>query len=129
MEEAQRMRFTSVWLECDFVLVCVVFTTRTNVLWMFRNRRHNCLNYCDKMKFRFTHIFREGNVCTDKLSNLWFIYKKSFHWYNRLPSTLFLEFFMNMYSLHVYRVFLTYEFWFSLLIFFFFFFNNTFFFV
>ena len=31
MEEAQKMGFTNVWLECDFALVCVVFTARTNV--------------------------------------------------------------------------------------------------
>ena len=48
-------------------------------------------------------IFCEGNVCADKLSNLGFIHRKSFHWYNRLPSSLFLEFFMNKYSLPMYR--------------------------
>jgi len=37
MEEAQRMRLTRVWLECDYALVCVAFTTKTNVSWMFRN--------------------------------------------------------------------------------------------
>jgi len=50
-----------------------------------------------------THIFREGNVCADKLTNLGFIHKESFHWYNRFLSSLFLEFFMNMYSLSMYR--------------------------
>jgi len=29
MEEAQKMRLTNVWLECDSILVCVVFTIRT----------------------------------------------------------------------------------------------------
>jgi len=37
MEEAQKMRLTNVWLECDSSLVCVAFTNRTNVLWMIRN--------------------------------------------------------------------------------------------
>jgi len=32
MEEAQKMKLTTVWLECDSVFVCVVFTARTNVL-------------------------------------------------------------------------------------------------
>jgi len=50
-----------------------------------------------------THIFREGNVCADKLANLGFIHKESLHWYNRFPSCLFLEFFMNRYSLPMYR--------------------------
>ena len=34
MEETQKMGLTNsnVWLECDYVLVCVAFTARTNVL-------------------------------------------------------------------------------------------------
>jgi len=61
------MGFTSVWLECDFVFVCIAFTDRTNVL---HNRWNTCFNYCGKIKFEFTHIFCEGNVCADKLANL-----------------------------------------------------------
>jgi len=53
--------------------------------------------------FRITYIFREGNVCVDKLANLGFIHRESFYWYNRLPSSMFLEFFMNRYSLPMYR--------------------------
>jgi len=104
MEEAQKMELTNVWLECDSALVCVAFTVRTNVPWMLRNRCNTCLNYYGKIKFRVTHIFREGNVCVaNKLTNLGFIHKEYFHWYNRLPSSLFLEFFMNRYSLPMYH--------------------------
>ena len=38
MEEAQKMWLTNVWLECDSALVSAVFTARTNVPWMLRNR-------------------------------------------------------------------------------------------
>jgi len=38
MNEAQKMGFTNVWLECDYALVCVAFSARTNVLWMLRNQ-------------------------------------------------------------------------------------------
>jgi len=31
MEETQRIRLTSVWLECDSALICVIFVVRTNV--------------------------------------------------------------------------------------------------
>jgi len=79
-----------------------VFTARANVPWMLCNRWNTCLNYCEKIRFRVTHIFREGNVCANKLANLEFIHGESFHWYNRLPSCLFLEFFMNRYSLPIY---------------------------
>jgi len=70
---------------------------------MFCSRWNTCLNYCGKIKFMVTHIFRERNACADKLANLGFIRRESFHWYNKLPSSLFLELFMNRYSLPMYR--------------------------
>ena len=94
---------TNVWLECDSTLICVAFTARTNVHWMLCNRWNICLNYCEKIRFRVIHIFREGNACVDKLANLGFIHKESFHWYKMFPSSLFLEFFINRYSLSMYR--------------------------
>jgi len=102
-EEAQNMRLTSVWLECDSTLVRAVFIARTNVTWMLCNRWNTCLTYCGKIRFRVTHIFRKGNACADKLANFGFIHRESFHWDNRLPSSLFLEFFMNRYNLFMYR--------------------------
>ena len=72
MEEAQKMGFIDVWLECDSALVCDAFAARTNVPWKLRNRWNVCLNYCGKIRFRVTHIFREGNGCADKLANLRF---------------------------------------------------------
>jgi len=70
MEEAQKMGLTNVGLKCDYALVCAAFTARTNFSWMLRNRWNTYLNYCRKIRFRVTHIFREGNVCADKLANL-----------------------------------------------------------
>jgi len=63
---------------------------------------YNDLILSIKIRFRVTYIFREGNACADKLANLGFIHRESFHWYNRLPSSLFLEFFINRYSLPMY---------------------------
>jgi len=59
MEETRKMGLSNVWLECDFALVCVAFTARTNVPWMLRNRWNVCLNYCGKIRFTDTHIFRK----------------------------------------------------------------------
>jgi len=101
IEEVQKMGFTNLWLECDSVLVCVAFTSITKVPWMFRNRWNTCLNYCGKIRFRVSHIFREGSVCADKLANLGFIPREQFHWYNRLQYSLFLEFFMNRLRLRI----------------------------
>jgi len=38
MEETQKMGLANVWSECDYALVCIAFTARTNVPWMFCNR-------------------------------------------------------------------------------------------
>jgi len=64
---------------------------------------NTCLDYCGKIRFRISHIFHEGNACADQLANLGFIHRKQFHWYNRLPSSLFLEFSINRYRLSKYR--------------------------
>jgi len=56
-----------------------------------------------KIRFTVTHIFREGNACADKLANLGFFHREFFLWYNRLPPCLFLEFFINRYSLPMYH--------------------------
>ena len=98
------MDLTSLWLECDSTLVCVAFTARTNVPLILRNRRNTCLNYCGKIRFMISHIFREGNACANKLANLGFIHKEKFHWYNRLPSIIFLQFLINMYRLPKYNI-------------------------
>ena len=79
LEEAQKLGLTNVWLECDSAWVCAAFTARTNVHWMLRNRWNTCLNYCGKIRFMVTHIFREGNAWADKLVNLGFIHRESFH--------------------------------------------------
>ena len=51
------------------------------------------------MKIRFRVIFREENVCANKLTNLEFIHREIIGF----PSSMFLEFFINKYSLLRYR--------------------------
>jgi len=63
LRKPKRWGLTNVRLECDSTLVCVALTAKTNVPWMLRNPWNTCLNYCEKIKFRVTHIFRNGNVC------------------------------------------------------------------
>jgi len=38
IEEAKKMDFPCLWLECDFVLVCASFTIRAIFPWSLRNR-------------------------------------------------------------------------------------------
>ena len=81
-----RLLLGKMFLEC-FVIngILVLITVRKLGLglliffWMLRNRWNTCLNYCEKIRFRVTHIFCEGNVCADKLANLGFIHKESLH--------------------------------------------------
>jgi len=44
---------------------------------------------CEKISLGLLVFFVKG-MCVDKLANLEFIHKESFHWYNRLLSSLFL---------------------------------------
>jgi len=88
IEQSQKMGLTSLWLECDFVLGFDAFTARTNIPWILFNRWNTCLNYCRKIRFRISHIFREGSACADKLANLGFIHREYFHWYNRFHLVL-----------------------------------------
>ena len=74
MEETQKMELINVGLECDSALFCPAFTARINVSLMLRNWWNTCLNYGGKIKVRVTHIFREGDACVDKLTNLRFIH-------------------------------------------------------
>jgi len=60
MEEAQKMRLTNVWLECDYALLCVAFTVRTNVPWILRNRWNTCFNYVEKSSLRLLIFFVQG---------------------------------------------------------------------
>ena len=89
----------------NVILPCFVL----NLLLGLMFRRYFVINrilvliIVKKMRFRVTHILCEGNACVDKLANLKFIHRESFHWYNKLPSSLFFEFFMNWYSLPMYR--------------------------
>ena len=70
------MGLTNVWLEYDYVLICVAFIARKNVPWMLWNRWNTCLNYCGNIRFWVTHIFRERNACADKFATLRFIHRE-----------------------------------------------------
>ena len=68
-EETQKIWLTNACLEYDSVFVYVAFTARTKF----------CRCFVIDGILKITHIFREENACADKLINLWFIHKESFH--------------------------------------------------
>jgi len=98
MEETQKMGFTNVWLKRDSALVLMRLLLVPMFLGCFIMDEIFILITVRKSGLGLFIFFREGNVCVDKLVNLGFIHREHFHWYNRLPSSLFLEFFMNIYE-------------------------------
>lgn len=50
------------------------------VPWKLRSRGKNCLVLTHSMSFRVSHIFREGNGCTDTLAN-YAIHENGFTWW------------------------------------------------
>ena len=64
----------------DLNVILSWFVLRLLLGLMFREcfvvDEYTCLNYCRKIRFRVTHIFRERNACVDKLANLGFIHRE-----------------------------------------------------
>ena len=77
MEKTQKTRLTNVWL------ILILITV-------------------EKSGLELLIFFVKGMRVLISLINLGFIHRESFYWYNKLPSSLFLEFFMNRYSLSMY---------------------------
>jgi len=48
--------------------------------------------------FRVTHVFREGNSCVDRLTNLGVENSVEFVWYSTLLDCIRLDFFHNMFQ-------------------------------
>jgi len=53
LKEAKKIGLTNIWLECDFALICVAFTAKTNVSW---DALDTYLSYCGKIRFKVTHF-------------------------------------------------------------------------
>jgi len=53
------------------------------------------MQICVGMKFKVSNIFREGNICADKLANLGVDNKLEFFLYSVIPPCLSLGFFFN----------------------------------
>lgn len=69
IEIAYHQNWLCIWLETDSKLVVQAFTNEDIVPWKLKSRWLNCKLLCCKMKFIFSHVYREGNSCTDGLAN------------------------------------------------------------
>jgi len=70
LELAKQRNYTHIWLETDSRIVVLAFKSTDIVPWQIRNRWINCLNYTDSISFIVSHIYREENVCADRLANI-----------------------------------------------------------
>lgn len=58
------------WIETDSSLVVMAFNKDSMIPCGLRNRWRNCKHLLYQMNFLVTHIYREGNICADKLASI-----------------------------------------------------------
>ena len=68
IELSYRYGWRSLWLESDSEPVVKAFANSSLIPWDLHNRWHNCLSLLSSMRFFVTHIYREGNICADRLA-------------------------------------------------------------
>ena len=68
IEQAQTRGWMHLWIESDSQLVIQASKSHCIVPWDLLNRRSNCFGL--NLQLLFSHVFREGNSCADKLATL-----------------------------------------------------------
>ena len=69
IEYANSVGWDKLWLECDSKLVLAAFDKVDLVPWDLRSRWIHCIKLCSQMHFSYSHIYREGNLCANRLAN------------------------------------------------------------
>jgi ribonuclease HI len=77
--------WNNLWLECDSLLLVQAFSNSHLVPWKLKTKWKNCLHHIRNFRFRFSHIYREGNICADRLANAGF-FVDGVVWWEQLPS-------------------------------------------
>lgn len=88
IELSYRYGWRSLWLESDSEMVVKAFANHSIVPWDLRNRWLNCISILSSMRFYVTHIFREGNICADRLAKHG-LSQDGLIWLSSLPDFLF----------------------------------------
>ncbi|KAM7497439.1 hypothetical protein LguiA_021853 [Lonicera macranthoides] len=74
--------WTRIWFEMDSALTFVNFFNPFYLpLWQLCRRQERCLSMLKRMEFRASHIYREGNVPADILSNMALV-NSDFTWWS-----------------------------------------------
>lgn len=102
IEIAYKKGWHNLWLECDSLLVIMTFKSLDIVPWQLRNRWKNCIHLTSCMRFRCSHIFREGIHYADKIAFLGLSFQ-NFHWWDTIPISISLDFNRNRFGFPNYR--------------------------
>lgn len=101
-ETAFQKGWNHLWLQCDSQLAIQAFKNNSIVPWKLRSRWRNMLLLAKKMHFVYSHVYREGNVCADKLANFGTTIS-SLVWWNSIPDFIKDDFFFDRISYTKYR--------------------------
>ncbi|XP_019431828.1 PREDICTED: uncharacterized protein LOC109338930 [Lupinus angustifolius] len=91
-----------VWLECDSSWVVEIFRGSMAVPWKLSNLMLKCRNTMLAMQIKISHIYREGNICADKLAN-YGVTSRCDSWWTSLPTFILPDFHRNRLLLPNYR--------------------------
>ena len=103
IEIAHKKGWRYLWLETDSMLVYMAFTSHKIVPLHLQNRWNNCLHLISSMHFYVSHIFREGNKCTDTLANTG-LSIVSHCWFSQIPANITADLVSNKLGLPSFRV-------------------------
>ncbi|KAF1876325.1 hypothetical protein Lal_00029673 [Lupinus albus] len=96
-------KLRDIWLECDSALVVEIFSRKGKIPWKLANKWHTCLEYISSMRFKVTHIYREGNTCAERLVAFG-VYSQLYTWWDVTPKIILEEFNKNRLGLPKYRL-------------------------
>src|SRR4051812_12795385 len=88
---AKQKNWVNLWLETDSKLVVLAFIKPHIVPWALRKRWENALHHARSINFLVIHIFREGNHCADRFSNIG-LHVQDFTWWEVVHREILMEF-------------------------------------
>jgi ribonuclease HI len=100
MERAAAHGWQRLWIESDSRGALSAFTNPSTVPWDLRNRWSNATSL--GLHIVHTHIFREGNICADKLASHGHSIA-GFMWWDSIPPFLYDSFLHDKLGLPCYR--------------------------
>jgi ribonuclease HI len=101
MEIANKKGWKYLWIESDSKSALLAFENHTIVPWTLQNRWANCLQL--GLLLRWSHIFKEGNVCADILASMGHSLV-AFNWWDSLLLVLRDDFLRDKLGVPSYRL-------------------------